>query len=506
MNSLRKSIIKSLVVSCLIVSFILSSTSVFADAALIKDLDKSSSYAKQAISDLAGAGILTGDNFGNFNPQDTITRAQMITMLARILKLDIKNLPAKATFKDVPKNHWAFPYVEAAYKSGIVTGVSKDNFGVNEINTREQMAAMFVRSLGITDGDMKKISGTENIDKLADKGNIAGWAKGYVEFALSAGLMNGTSSKTFGPKESAKREQAAVVTHRFINSGDKELTNDELAALEKSVVIVESYDNEGNIKAQGSGFSIGKGLFMTLYPVIQGSRKHIITDNMGNRHEVQGIVRYDADLDLAIIKTVEPINIAPLQIGSISNIQKSDKIVTISRPQGLQNTISEGIIAGINNLEYGDTGKVDLVQITAPLSDGSIGGALFDMRGNVIGVTTLLSEGDNLKCAISIDHVKGWIQELTSKPFDSITVLDMSKVIEAYLDNSDESIKAVFSKAFQAMEERDLDAYMETVHKFNPTYRETKEALTEIFQFAEFDYNILDVKIWKNQMDMLMLM
>lgn len=119
-------------------------------AAAIKDLDKSSSYAKQAISELSGLGIVKGDNYGNFNPQDNITRAQMAAMLVRVLGLDTENTPATAAFKDVPKNHRAFPYVEAAYKAGIVAGISKDTFGVNETNTREQMAAMFARSLGIT--------------------------------------------------------------------------------------------------------------------------------------------------------------------------------------------------------------------------------------------------------------------------------------------------------------------------------------------------------------------
>jgi S1-C subfamily serine protease len=477
------------------VTLILGNVLIFADAALIKDLDKSSSYAKQAISELSGKDIIKGDDYGNFYPQDSITRAQMITMIVRVLELDIKKLPENATFKDVPKNHWAFPYVEAAYREGIVTGVSKDIFGVNEINTREQMAAMFVRGLGITEADINKDYGTEKIDKLADKSKISGWSKSYVEYALSTGLMTGTSSKTFGPKDSAKREQAAVVTHRFINNMGEELAIDEFAAFKESIVMLESYDNEGNIMYRGSGFSISKGLFLTSYHVLEGSSKHIITDSKGNRFEVQGIVKYDADLDFAVIKTVEPIDITPLQAGSINSIESGDRIVAISNPQGLLNEISEGNISEIRNIEYGDTDSVDLILTNAPLGPVSSGGALFDMKGNVIGIITTIPEDGSQKHVIPINHAKGWIQELKATPFESVTVLDMSEVIKSYLDISDESIKAVINNAFQAMEGKNLEAYMAEMHKFNPSYREMRKEFKEVFIDYDFDFDILEIEI-----------
>lgn len=495
MNPIWKSIIKSFTASCLTVSLLFSNNFIFADAALVKDLDKSSSYAKQAISDLSEAGIIKGDDRGNFNPQDSITRAQMITMIVRVLELDIENVPETATFRDVPKSHWAFPYVEAAYKAGIVTGVSKDSFGINEINTREQLAAMFVRSLGITEADIKQISDMENINKLTDKGKIASWAKGYVEFALSAGLMTGTSSRTFSPKESAKREQAALVTHRFINSNKDTLTLEEFAVFEKSIVKIETYDDKGNTMYQGSGFAVAKGLFMTSYHILEGSNKYVITDINGNRHEVEGIVKYDADLDFAIIKTAEPTDITPLQIASTGSVGALDRIFAISNPQGLQNKTSAGIISEIENIEYGDASNVDLILITAPLDYSSSGGALFDSMGNVTGIITTIPEDGSQKHVIPIDYAKGWIQELAAEPFESINVLDMSEIISAYLDISDESIEAVFNKAFKAMEEKNLEAYMATIHKFNPTYRDVKQDFNEVFMNYDFDFDILEIEI-----------
>lgn len=488
---------------CIVTGFIMNSIPVFAVSTAIKDLDKSSGYARQAIAELSEKGIITGDNKGNFNPGQNITKAQMIAIIARVLELDTKNLPSKATFKDVPKNHWAFSYVEAAYRDGIVTGNSKDSFGVNDPSTREQMTAMFVRALGISENAINDAFGFESINRLSDKSKISNWSKSYVEFALSTGLMAGTSSKTFGPKEYAKREQAAVVTSRFINNKEdiinlpngKELTIDEIAALGKSAVLIQTYDKNGAPYSQGSGFAIGKGLFLTNYHVLEGSGKYTIKDSSGNIYEVQGIAKYDADLDLAVIKTKEPVDIAPLQLGSKNYAKTDDRIVTISSPQGQQNKLSEGVVKSITNYEYGDNGSIDMIEMTAPIDKGSSGGPLFDMKGNVIGVTTAISEGTNLTVAVAIDHAKSWIRELKAKPFESIAVLDMSKVIEAFLDVSDESIEAVIYKALQALETEDLNAYKSTVHKFNPSYKSIEEEFKDIFSSYEFDYEVLEIHI-----------
>lgn len=199
--------------SILIIGFALLNAETV-NAATLHDIDSSSDYARQAILTLAKKNIITGDGNGNFNPQSTVTRAEMITMIVRALEIDTTDVPATPTFSDIPKTHWAYNYVEAAYREGIVKGLSKDTFGKNDQCTREQMTVMFVRSLGIS----KKNSKFANIDDLADKDMISSWAKDAVEFSLSSGLMNGTSNDTFSPRGNAQRQQVAVVIHRLINN------------------------------------------------------------------------------------------------------------------------------------------------------------------------------------------------------------------------------------------------------------------------------------------------
>lgn len=215
-KSIKTSITKAALSCSIAILFTLNTSNV--QAATIKDMNSSSDYARDAISVLASKSVIDGDSSGNFNPLKTITRAEMITLFVRALGINTANEPANSTFKDVPKNHWAFKYVEAAYREGIVNGVEPGVFGEKALCTREQMATIFMRSLGVESGSTAEHLEADIINNLSDRGEIAEWAKEPVQFALSTGLMQGTSDVTFNPKGNAKREQVAVVINRFLNN------------------------------------------------------------------------------------------------------------------------------------------------------------------------------------------------------------------------------------------------------------------------------------------------
>lgn len=178
-----------------------------------KDIDKSSKWARPAIVRLAEKSIIIGDDKGCFNPHETVTRAQMITILIRAFGLDTYNTPAKSTFNDVPKNNWAFPYVEKAYGERIVSGVAPGMFAPNQKCTREMMAVMFVRSLGLT---AEQIKAEEMKSIFSDDALISAWARDAVNYCVNHGLMSGMGDNSFNPKGYATREQMAVVTENFL--------------------------------------------------------------------------------------------------------------------------------------------------------------------------------------------------------------------------------------------------------------------------------------------------
>lgn len=207
--------LKKLILSVLFtITLFLNST--IANAAVPLDINDSSEYAKEAITFLYNQNIITGDNLGNYNPKEYITRGEAVTLIVKTLNLDTSVLPDKPTFKDVPTNHWAYKYVETAYKEGITKGISQDKFGINNLCTREQVTVMFTKSLGLRSENIEGEENLSSINNFSDKDSISHWAKGYVEFCVYTRLLQGVSKTKFDPKGYTTKEQVSVIINRFI--------------------------------------------------------------------------------------------------------------------------------------------------------------------------------------------------------------------------------------------------------------------------------------------------
>lgn len=202
-------------------------------AVSIRDIDASAEYARASISRLAESDIISGDTNGYFHPLDTIKRSEMVKLIVEALGIDTQNVPDEPTFTDVPKNHWAYKYVEAGYRAGVIKGVSSTVFGAGNPCTREEMATMYVRALGLDTKDMEGQQSYLYTGKMTDKDSISSWAKENVEFMLSTGLMKGVGTDTFGAKLPTQRQQVAVLTDRFITEKD---SVDKFAATFKGVM------------------------------------------------------------------------------------------------------------------------------------------------------------------------------------------------------------------------------------------------------------------------------
>ena len=151
-----------------------------------------------------------------------------------------------------------------------------------------------------------------------------------------------------------------------------------------SVFFIQVYGRDGYPLRTGSGFFINSnGMAVTNYHVITGAYSATITLADGTKKDVEGLYDGSEGDDTAIIK-IEGSGYKPLPLGDSEAVAAGQKVFAIGSPLGLDNTISEGIISNTNrkmdNTEY--------IQITAPISPGSSGGALLDAFGNVIGITS----------------------------------------------------------------------------------------------------------------------
>jgi S1-C subfamily serine protease len=171
-----------------------------------------------------------------------------------------------------------------------------------------------------------------------------------------------------------------------------------------AVVSIVMSDKEGHPIAQGSGFLISKdGHVVTNYHVIENGSSAVIKFPDGAFFAVDGVLASDKNRDVAIIKA-HGNSFKALTLGNSDRLQVGEEVVAIGNPLSLESTVSNGIVSAIRTVED-EGGK--FLQITAPISPGSSGGPLFNMAGEVVGITTShLVGGQNLNFAIPINDVK----------------------------------------------------------------------------------------------------
>ena len=168
-----------------------------------------------------------------------------------------------------------------------------------------------------------------------------------------------------------------------------------------AIVLVVASDSEGNELSQGSGFVIdASGTIVTNYHVMDGASTAVVKFYNGTFAPVEGVLSFDSDVDLVLLQTSSH-DTQSVELGNPEAAEVGETVVVIGNPQGLEATVSEGIISAIRP---GKGGRV--IQFTAPVSAGSSGGAVLNTRGEVIGVTSFTVEtGQNLNFAYPVENV-----------------------------------------------------------------------------------------------------
>jgi len=170
----------------------------------------------------------------------------------------------------------------------------------------------------------------------------------------------------------------------------------------KAVVVVIAYDKQDKPISQGSGFIVRPdGAIVTNYHVISNAVD--IKVKVGDKLlKVEGLLHIDKENDIVILKAKGK-DLSVIKIGDIEKVSVGEKVYVISSPEGLENTISDGVLSGIRELDP----KRKILQITAPISKGSSGGPVFNKNGEVIGIATfLIEEAQNLNFAMPVELIK----------------------------------------------------------------------------------------------------
>ena len=209
--------------------------------------------------------------------------------------------------------------------------------------------------------------------------------------------------------------------------------------------------------ASGSGFIItDDGYVLTNYHVVEGAESITVTTYGGDSYEAE-LVGCDEGNDIAVLK-VDAEGLTPVTIGDSGALRVGDEVIAIGNPLGeLTFSLTGGRVSALDREITVSSGvTMDLIQTDCAINSGNSGGALFNMYGEVIGITNAKYSSrsgsgasiDNIGFAIPISRVYGIVQSIVtkgviSKPWIGVTVGSVSQEATGYGLPAGAAVKSV---------------------------------------------------------------
>jgi len=184
-----------------------------------------------------------------------------------------------------------------------------------------------------------------------------------------------------------------------------------------SVVLIETYGDDGKVSATGSGFLVdASGEILTNYHVIAHTKRATVRLANDDAYDSVAVLDLDKRKDIALIK-IKAIGLPFLKLGRSGSVQIGDKLYAVGNPLGIfQNTLSEGLLSGIRQMD-----GYKLFQLSTPISHGSSGSPVFDSVGEVVGIIeSTVDEGQNINFAVPIDYAIGMLDSKQPRSLESI--------------------------------------------------------------------------------------
>ena len=294
---------------------------------------------------------------------------------------------------------------------------------------------------------------------LGAAGGVAGgyfWGRSHREQPTDTALSIPAADSTAGDAEPAAdapetaapvdREPLVVTTN---NSGVLKTPADVYASNVDAVVSVANESTTQNIFGQvssvassGSGFIIdATGYIVTNYHVVEGAQKLSVTLTSGETFPAE-LVGGDADNDVALLKIEATSTLPTCQVGDSDQLQVGEMVAAIGNPLGeLTNTLTVGYISALDREINTDGTPINMLQTDAAINSGNSGGPLFDMYGNVIGITTAKyasSSIEGLGFAIPINDAMKIVADLKmygyviGRPYLGVYTDDLTVTMASY--------------------------------------------------------------------------
>ncbi len=273
----------------------------------------------------------------------------------------------------------------------------------------------------------------------------ASLARGDLPQTVVSG--DGVSTVMQGARETSVLQIQQIDSSKELTAAEVYAANvNSTVGIVTSAVTTNFWGQQTQSAAAGSGFIFtDDGYIITNYHVIEGANTVTVSTYDGTQYDAK-IIGYDESNDVAVLK-VEAEGLTPVVIGSSSKLNVGDNVVAIGNPLGeLTFSLTAGAVSALNRDVTMSSGSTqELIQTDCAINSGNSGGALFNMYGEVVGITNAKYSGssgsgasiDNIGFAIPMDDVyniitsiieKGYIE----KPYIGVSVISVSDETQKY--------------------------------------------------------------------------
>lgn len=286
---------------------------------------------------------------------------------------------------------------------------------------------------------------------------LLGGALGAGGVLLLAPSGSGSSSQVLkGERPSSVIDVATIDTSKQLSPAEVYAQNVASTVGITTSVTTNYFGFTTTSAAAGSGFVLSDdGYILTNYHVIENSTSIKVTMYDGSSYEAQ-LIGYDESNDIAVLK-VDAENLSPVVLGDSDNLNVGDSVVAIGNPLGeLTFSLTAGVVSALDR-EVTLSGNVtmELIQTDCAINSGNSGGALFNLYGEVIGITNAKysSSGsgasiDNIGFAIPINSVMNIVESIIekgyiAKPYIGVSVTSVSSETQSYGLPKGAAVKAI---------------------------------------------------------------
>jgi len=254
------------------------------------------------------------------------------------------------------------------------------------------------------------------------------------------------ASILLGRRETAVIEKIPVDTEKLLTPAEVYAANVNSTVGITTSITTNFWGFETTSAASGSGFILSDtGYILTNHHVIEGANSITVSTYDGNSYDAK-LIGYDASHDVAVLK-IEAEKLTPVIIGDSDNLNVGDSVVAIGNPLGeLTFSLTGGYVSAKDRkVTLQSNVTMDLIQTDCAINSGNSGGALFNLYGEVIGITNAKYSSNSLTQA-SIDNIgfaipindamriaesiieKGYV----SKPYIGVSISDVSSEAQKY--------------------------------------------------------------------------